>query len=80
MAIAETKLRELLNKAFANSEIIIKDLVGDGDHYEVIIKSADFNNKSRVQQHRMVNQALTGYLGDQLHALSIKTQPSNKRG
>lgn len=77
MAIAEIKLRELLNQVFTDAEITIKDLVGDGDHYEVVIKSAEFNNKNRIQQHRMVNQALTGYLGEQLHALSIKTQPIN---
>ena len=77
MAIETGELELLIKKAFPESEVILKDLVGDGDHYEVIIKSAIFHDKSKVEQHRLVNQALKGYLGGILHALSIKTLPLN---
>ena len=73
MAITPNELELLIHKAFPESEVDLKDLVGDNDHYEVIIKSAEFNGKSKLEQHRMVNQALKGYLGGQLHALAIKT-------
>ena len=77
MAIEASELESLIKKAFPESEVILKDLVGDGDHYEVTIKSALFNDKSKIAQHRLVNQALSGYLGGILHALSIKTFPAN---
>ena len=73
MAISQEKLHDLIKQSFADAEIKITDLVGDGDHYKVEISSVAFNDKSRVMQHRMVNEALKGYLGDALHALSIKT-------
>lgn len=73
MAIEAGKLKQLIVAAFPDSEVILKDLVGDGDHYEVTIKSPLFNGKSKIEQHRMVNTALKDYLGRALHALSIKT-------
>lgn len=75
MAIAAHKLEELIHQAFPGAAVVLKDLVGDNDHYEVIIRSDLFNGKSKLAQHRMVNQALSGCLGGALHALSIKTYP-----
>lgn len=74
MAIEATKLKEIIVSAFPDSEVILNDLAGDGDHYEVIIRSPVFAGKSRIEQHRMVNNALKDCLGGTLHALAIKTQ------
>jgi phosphoribosylformylglycinamidine synthase len=73
MAISEQKLKELILKSFSDAIIDIKDLAGDNDHYEIKITSDKFCGKSKIEQHRMVNKALEGYLGVKLHALSIKT-------
>jgi stress-induced morphogen len=73
MPMVASEIESLISKAFPQAEIILKDLVGDNNHYEVTIKSAIFNGKSKIEQHRMVNRALHGYLGGDLHALSIKT-------
>ncbi len=75
MPIATNELEYLLSKFFSKSEILLKDLAGDGNHYEVLIKSAKFNGKTKIAQHRMVNEALRGCLGEDLHALVIKTVP-----
>lgn len=74
MAISKEKLSELVMSAFLDADIKIVALVDDGDHYEIEICSSQFNGQSKLSQHRMVNQALRGYLGDKLHALSIKTK------
>lgn len=74
MALSESKLKELILKSFRDAEIEIKDLVGDKDHYQIQIRSERFKNKSRIECHRMVNNALEGYLGSKLHALTIKTE------
>lgn len=73
MPIEAKELELLIKKAFPDSDVILKDLVGDGDHYEVTIMSVMFKDKSKIEQHRLVNKALSGYLGGTLHALSIKT-------
>ncbi|MEQ9115216.1 MAG: BolA/IbaG family iron-sulfur metabolism protein [Rickettsiales bacterium] len=78
MPISENKLQELLMKSFPDARLEIRDLVGDEDHYEVIIESRLFNKKNRLEQHKLVNQALHGCLGGELHALTIKTKAINK--
>ena len=77
MAIAFDKLHQILQNAFPDSTIELVDLVGDQDHYSVKIIDKIFINKSRVQQHKMVNLALKDILGEELHALQIKTSTPN---
>jgi stress-induced morphogen len=74
MAVAQDKLNSLLKEAFVNAEITIQDLAGDGDHYAVTVKSPQFKGMSRVQQHKMVYDALQGAMAAELHALAIKTE------
>ena len=73
MPIAQEDLRLIITKSFPESELQIVDLVGDGDHYSVTIIDKSFAGKSRIEQHKMVNRALSGYLGDILHAMQLKT-------
>jgi BolA family transcriptional regulator, general stress-responsive regulator len=40
-------------------------------HFTVEVVSAAFSGKSRVQRHRLVNQALAPLLADRVHALAI---------
>ena len=45
----------------------------DGEsHFRVRIVSAAFKGKSRVEQHRMINQVLTLELKERVHALAIE--------
>lgn len=73
MAIAFDKLQKILHNSFPDARIELVDLVGDSDHYSVTIIDKIFANKSRVEQHKMVNLALKEILGAELHALQIKT-------
>ncbi len=52
---------------------MINDLKGDGDHYAASVVSAEFEGKSRVQQHQLVYLALQGRMGNELHALQLQT-------
>lgn len=73
MAMRADELEALLREAFADAEITIEDLAGDGDHYRAIIRSGAFAGKSRVAQHQMVYAALKGRMGGELHALALDT-------
>ena len=45
---------------------------GTGEsHFRVLIVSADFAGKSRVERHRMVNAALADEVGKRVHALAL---------
>ena len=52
----------------------IQDLAGDGNHYSATVTSAEFSGKSKIEQHKMVYNSLKGKMGNELHALAIKTK------
>lgn len=46
---------------------------GQGEsHYKIILVSDLFNNKTRLQRHKMVHLALEDLLRTQIHALILK--------
>lgn len=73
MAMRAEDLEAMLREAFADADIRIEDLAGDGDHYRAVIRSAAFAGKSRVAQHQMVYAALKGKMGGELYALALNT-------
>lgn len=77
MAMSVQELEGLLRAAFADAEIRIEDLAGDGDHYRAVVRSDAFQGKSRVAQHQMVYAALKGRMGGELHALALETGPKS---
>lgn len=74
MPISKDELESKLKNSFPDAEIEIIDLAGDNDHYEARIVSSHFNGISLVKQHKMVMDSLGSIVGNQLHALSIKTK------
>jgi stress-induced morphogen len=74
MAMSVQVLENLLRDAFPDAEIRIDDLAGDGDHYAATVVTEAFRGKSRVEQHKMVYDALKGQMGGALHALALKTK------
>jgi acid stress-induced BolA-like protein IbaG/YrbA len=55
-------------------EAVVRVLGDDGRHFEAVVVSATFAGRSRVQQHRMVYEALGGRMGsEEIHALALRT-------
>jgi stress-induced morphogen len=73
MAMAASEIEALIRAAFPDAEVTIDDLAGDGDHYQARVVSSAFKGKSRVEQHKMVYDALKGRMGGVLHALALQT-------
>ncbi len=74
MPIAKEKLEKILAEKFPQAKIDVIDLAGDDDHYSVIIADKIFTNKTKIEQHRLVNKALADYLDSGiLHAMQLKT-------
>ena len=67
------EIKDLIKKAIPDAEISIQDLAGDDNHYSATIKSKIFSGKSKIEQHQLVYNALNGKMGNELHALTLKT-------
>ena len=50
-----------------------------GGHFEVLIVSAEFEGKTLLDRHRMVNEALREMIGGEIHALGLKTLAPSER-
>ena len=74
MAMKASEIKQLIKESLPDAIVNIEDLRGDGDHYSCYVESELFAGKSRIQQHKMVYQALNGKLGGQLHALALQTK------
>jgi stress-induced morphogen len=71
------RVRGLLEQAFPASEVDVQDRTGGGDHFQVTVASARFDGLTLLEQHRLVNEALAGPLGDgTIHELRIRTKGS----
>jgi BolA protein len=44
-----------------------------GGHFRVLIVSSAFQGRGLLDQHRLVNDELAGMIGNEIHALSIRT-------
>lgn len=52
----------------------VRVLGDDGRHFEAVVVSESFAGRSRVQQHRMVYEALGGRMeSEEIHALALRT-------
>ena len=74
MAISKAELEAILISNFPDANIELSDNFGDGEKYQLIIKSEKFKDLTRVKQHQLVMQALQETLAHKLHAISIKTE------
>jgi len=78
-------IRARLQTAFAPTALDVTDEghlhighAGEGTgHFRVRIAGAAFEGKTRVQQHRMVYDALSDLMGHGIHALAIEAQSSS---
>ena len=74
MGLKVEEIKDLIKRGIPDAKISIQDLAGDENHYSATIKSKSFNGKSKIEQHKLVYKALGGKMGNELHALAIKTK------
>jgi len=73
MAMSAHEIERLIKVGIPDAEVTIRDLAGDGDHYQATVIAESFRGKSRVQQHQLVYEALKAEMGGKLHALALQT-------
>ena len=74
MAMDLKEIEKFIKEAMPDASIEIQDLAGDGNHYSATVISSKFVGKSKIEQHKMVYNSLKGRMGNELHALAIKTK------
>jgi acid stress-induced BolA-like protein IbaG/YrbA len=52
------------------------NVTGDGAHFEAIVAGPAFAGLSRIAQHKLIYDVFGTELGDRIHALSIKINPT----
>ena len=61
---------EKIKQAIPDAEV---DLTGTSDHWEALVISKQFHGKSKLEQHRVVFDALKEEMSGPIHALTLKT-------
>jgi stress-induced morphogen len=74
MAMNLKEIERHIKEALPDAIVEIQDLAGDGNHYSATVTSATFVGKSKIEQHKIVYNSLNGKMGNELHALAIKTK------
>ena len=72
--ITPEQIKEILEQKLKGADISVEDMTGTSDHFEARVTWEVFRGKGLIEQHQLVNQALSGPLEDgRIHALKIKT-------
>jgi BolA protein len=81
---AAERIENILRERFEPSRFVLRDdsakhaghagATSGGGHFHVSIVSAAFEGKTRLEQHRMVNDSLIDLFGPLIHALSLETR------
>ena len=49
------------------------EVAGDGEHFQALVVSRQFEGRNRVQRHQLVYRALGERMREEIHALSMRT-------
>jgi stress-induced morphogen len=72
MATTE-EIKKRIEEGLPGATAEVVDTAGDSNHFRAEVAAPQFAGKTRIQQHRMINEIFAGELGGSIHALSIKT-------
>lgn len=66
-------IEKLILAGLPDATVDVRDPLNDRTHFEATVLSPSFQGKTRVQQHKMVYEALGDSFDGPLHALALKT-------
>ena len=67
------QIEKLIQAGLPDATVEVLDPMNDRTHFEAVVLSPSFAGKTKVQQHKMVYDALGGRMGGVLHALQLST-------
>ena len=69
----ENKIKKILKNKIKNSQIFVRDMTGNNDHFNLIVISNIFEGLTLIEQHKIVYKALDSLITKEIHALQLKT-------
>lgn len=75
------EIEKRITEALPGARVVVSDMTGTRDHYDVTVVSDAFEGVLPVQRHRMVYAPLKDVMGDgALHALKLTTKTTGEAG
>jgi BolA protein len=84
MSETAARIESILRERFAPVHVALRDdsanhaghagATSGGGHYQLVLVSEAFEGIGRLEQHRLVHEALAGMIGSSIHALQMTTR------
>jgi stress-induced morphogen len=69
------EVKRMIEEALPGAEVEVIDETGSADHLRATVRAPQFAGLSRIEQHRLVKNAVQPRFDDgSIHALSIRTE------
>lgn len=67
-----TTIAQMIVKGLPGAEVKVTG--DDGVHFEALVRCAEFAGKTTLARHRMVYATLGEMMGNEIHALGLRTE------
>jgi acid stress-induced BolA-like protein IbaG/YrbA len=67
-----TTIEQMICKGLPGAEVTVSG--EDGVHFEAVVRCASFAGKNTLARHRMVYATLGELMGNEIHALGLRTE------
>lgn len=64
-------IKQMIERGLPDARVSV---TGDGHHFEAEVVASEFAGKSTLQQHQIVYRTLGSKMGNEIHALSLRTR------
>lgn len=71
-------IEQMIRSGLPDAQVTVSG--DDGVHFEAHVVSASFEGKGTLQRHRMVYATLGQLMGNEIHALGLRTETPGERG
>lgn len=71
-----TTIEQMIRKGLPDADVKVTG--DDGVHFEAVVSSPSFAGKSTLQRHRLVYATLGKLMGNEIHALGLRTELPEK--
>ena len=72
--ITTDEIEKMIQAQLPGSRVLVEDMMGTGDHFEVTVEAEEFAGKTLMDQHKMVFAILRKEMDSRIHAVQLKTK------
>jgi acid stress-induced BolA-like protein IbaG/YrbA len=67
------EIKETIEKNVPQSTAYVSDPMNDGQHFQAVVVSVNFQEMPLVKQHQLIMRALKDAFAESVHAMALKT-------